>query len=108
MTMIKSMRIKKGDTVEVIAGKDRGKRGKVLRTHADENRVVVDGVNIVTKHIKSRRAGVPGERVQFPGKISVSNVMLVCPHTDKLTRIAYKVTEGGEKVRVSKKSGKEI
>lgn len=102
------MRIKKGDTVEIIAGKDRGKRGTVLRTHATESRVVVDGVNIVTKHVKARRAGMPGERVQFPGKIDVSNVMLVCPHTDKPTRVGYKVTDGGEKVRISKKSGKEI
>ena len=102
------MRIKKNDTVEVIAGKDRGKRGTVLRVYAGEQRVVVDGVNIVTKHVKARRAGTAGERIQFPGKIAVSNVMLVCPHTDKPTRIVYKVTDGGQKVRISKKSSKEI
>ncbi len=102
------MRIKKGDTVEVIAGKDRGKRGTVVRVHAAEHRVVVDGVNIITKHVKARQSGQRGERIQFPGKIDVSNVMLVCPHTDKPTRVGYKVTEGGQKVRISKKSGKEI
>ncbi len=103
-----SMRIKKGDLVEVIAGKDRGKRGKVLRTHPREERVVVEGVNIVTKHVKATRTGRSGERIQFPGKIHVSNVMLVCPHTQKPTRVGYKVTEGGQKVRISKKSGKEL
>ena len=102
------MRIKKGDTVEVIAGKDRGKRGKVLAVFARQERITVDGVNIVTKHIKPRMAGQKGERVQFPGTIHISNVMLVCPHTDKPTRVGYKVTEGGAKVRISKKSGKEI
>lgn len=102
------MRIKKGDTVEIMAGKDRGKRGKVMRTYAADNHVVVDGANSVTKHVKARRAGTSGERIQFSGKIDVSNVMLVCPHTDKPTRIGYKVTDGGQKVRVSKKSGKEI
>ncbi len=105
--MLKPMRIKKGDTVEVITGKDRGKRGTVTQVFPREERVVVDGVNIVTKHIKPR-AGKKGERVQFPGKIHVSNVMLVCPHTDKPTRIGYKVTDGGQKVRVSKRSGKEL
>lgn len=102
------MRIKKGDTVEVIAGKDSGKRGKVVRVYTADHCIVVDGVNIVTKHVKARRAGTSGERVQFPSKIDVSNVMLVCPHTDTLTRVGYKVTDGGQKVRISKKSGKEI
>ncbi len=102
------MRIKKGDTVEVIAGKDRGKRGTILRVYPAEGRVVVDGVNIVTKHVKVRRAGTSGERIQFPGKIDASNVMLVCPHTDKPTRVGYKITDGGQKVRISRKSGKEI
>lgn len=102
-----TMRIKKDDTVQITAGKDKGKRGKVLRVFPDVARVTVDGVNITTKHIKASRSG-SGERVQFPGKIHVSNVMLVCPHTDQPTRVGYKITDGGEKVRVAKKSGKEI
>ncbi len=102
------MRIKKGDTVVVIAGKDRGKRGTVTRVLPREERVVVEGVNIITKHVKPRQHGQSGERVQFPGAIHVSNVQLVCPHTDAPTRIGYKVTDGGQKVRISKRSGKEI
>ncbi len=102
-----TMRIKKGDTVQVMTGKDKGKQGKVLRVFPDRERVTVGGVNITTKHIKASRGG-SGERVQFPAPMHISNVMLVCPHTDKPTRIGYKITDGGEKVRVSKKSGKEI
>ena len=64
-----TMRIKKNDTVEIIAGKDRGKRGKVLRTYPSENRIVVDGVNMVTKHVKPTRGRKTGERIHFPGKI---------------------------------------
>ena len=102
-----ALRIKKGDLVQVIAGKDKGKRGKVLRVFPAESRVVVEGVQQVTKHVKSRVPGQPGERVQYWGKIHISNVMLVCPHTDKPTRVGYRVTDGG-KVRVSRRSGKEI
>ena len=85
------MKIKKGDQVEIIAGKDRGKRGKVIQVLATESRVVVEGEK--------------GERIERPAPLHVSNVMLVCPETGKPTRIGYRI-EGGEKVRISKKSGK--
>lgn len=101
------MKFKKGDEIEVIAGKDRGKRGKIVRLLLKEERIVVEGVNVMTKHRKARRDGAKGERIELPFPIHVSNAMLVCPHTGKPTRIGYAI-EGGEKVRVSRKSGKAI
>lgn len=101
------MKIKKGDQVEIIAGKDRGKRGTVLSVLPTRDRVIVEGQNLRKKHIKPRKQGTPGERVEIPGSIHISNVMLVCPHTGKPTRIGRKVS-GDNKVRVSKRSGKEI
>jgi large subunit ribosomal protein L24 len=100
-------KIHKGDQVEIIAGKDRGKRGKVLAVFAENDRVVVEGANIVTRHRRKQKDGTKGERIEAEGAFHVSNVMLVCPHTGKPTRVGFRV-EGGEKVRVSKKSGKVI
>ena len=99
------MKIKKGDQVEIIAGKDRGKRGKVIQVLATESRVVVEGANLVKRHRKPRKEGEKGERIERPAPLHVSNVMLVCPEAGKPTRIGYRI-EGGEKVRISKKSGK--
>lgn len=101
------MKIKKGDQIEVIAGKDLGKRGKVLFVLPKTERVVVKGINVLKHHIKSKREGENGQRIEKETPIHVSNVMLVCPHSGELTRIGYRV-EGGEKVRISKKSGKAI
>ena len=101
------LKIKKGDKVEVIAGKDKGKRGDVVTVFAKNNTVIVKKVNLVTKHIKARQAGQRGERITIEAPIHMSNVALVCPHTDKPTRVGFVVKEGA-KIRVSKKSGKEI
>jgi large subunit ribosomal protein L24 len=101
------MKLKKGDEIEVIAGKDRGKRGKISSVLPNDDKVVVDGVNVMKKHRKARRGGAKGERIEMPFPIHVSNVMLVCPHTGKPTRVGY-VIEGGEKIRISRKSGKQI
>lgn len=101
------MKIKKGDQVEIMAGKDRGKRGEVLRVLPKDGKVVVKGGNMMKRHQKARREGEKGERIEKEAPIDASNVMLVCPHTGKPTRVGYKV-EGGEKVRVSKRSGKAI
>ena len=101
------MKFKKGDEVEIIAGKDKGKRGSVSRTVPTLGRIVVDGVNIRKKHVKSRKEGQKGERIEVSAPFPVSKAMLVCPHTGKLTRIGYRM-EGGEKVRISKRSGKPI
>ena len=105
------MRIKVGDKVEVIAGEDKGERGDVLRVLASKNRVVVDGVNMVKKHQKAQNVGgrqTQGGIIEFEAPIAASNVMLVCPHTDSLTRIGVRRDDSGKPVRFSKKSGKDI
>lgn len=101
------LKIKKGDKVEVIAGKDRGKRGEVLAVSSQNMTVTVKKLGMITRHIKPKAAGQKGERITVEGPINISNVALVCPHTDKPTRVGFLVKEGA-KVRVSKKSGKEI
>jgi large subunit ribosomal protein L24 len=104
-------RIKKGDTVEVIAGKDKGLRGEVLRVVPKEDRVVVERVNIVKKHqspVQAGRSQVQPGIIEFEAPIHISNVMLVCPHTDERTRVGFRINEQGRKVRVSKKSGQDI
>lgn len=101
------MKIKKGDQVEIIAGKDSGKRGEVLHVFPITEKVAVKGANIMKRHIRSSRDGEKGQRIEKEAPIHISNVMLVCPHTGKPTRIGYKM-EGGEKVRMSKQSGKVI
>jgi large subunit ribosomal protein L24 len=101
------MKIKKGDQVEVIAGKDKGKRGKVERTLPALGKVVVEGLNLRKKHVRARREGERGQRVEVAAPLDVSNVMLVCPHTDKPTRVGYRL-DGDRKIRISKRAGKEI
>ncbi|GAB4480498.1 MAG: 50S ribosomal protein L24 [Anaerolineae bacterium] len=104
------MKIKKGDTVEVIAGNDKGARGRVLRVIPREQRVVVEGVNIRKKHQRPMQAGRAQTQagiIQFEAPIHVSNVMLIDPETDKPTRVGIR-REGGRRVRYAKKSGQEI
>ncbi len=103
-------RIKKGDTVEVIAGKDIGQRGEVLSVLPKVNRVVVEKVNIVKKHQKQQqtRSGVRQGIVQFEAPIDLSNVMLVCKACDQRTRVGFRVDEEGKKVRVCKKCGQDV
>ena len=110
-----SLNVKKGDTVVVISGKDKGKKGKILVARPDEERVVVQNAAMVTRHVKPRKQGQPGGRIEQESPIHASNVMLVCPKCDKPTRIAHKIKEieiSGEKkqksVRVCKKCGKVI
>lgn len=101
------MRIKKGDTVKVIAGKDKGATGKVLKTFPKEDKVVVEKVNMVTKHIKPRGPKNPGGIDKKEAPIHVSNVMYLDSKTGKGTRIGYKI-ENGKKIRVKKSDGQEI
>ncbi|MFZ1735688.1 MAG: 50S ribosomal protein L24 [Candidatus Moraniibacteriota bacterium] len=101
------MKFKKGDEVEIITGKDKGKRGPVSRTVPTLGQIVVEGVNVRKKHIKSRKEGQKGERVEISSPFSISKAMLVCPHTGKLTRIGYQM-ESGEKIRISKRANKPI
>jgi large subunit ribosomal protein L24 len=104
-------RIKKGDTVEVIAGKDLGERGEVLTMLPKEDRVVVQGVNNLKRHRKARQAGnqqIPAQIVEFEGAIHLSNVMLVCPSCGKKARVGFRVRDDGRKVRVCKKCNSDI
>jgi len=101
------MKIKKGDTVQITAGKDRGSRGEVLLVLPALEKIVVKGVNILKRHIRAKKDGKKGERIEKEAPVHVSNVMLVCPHTGTPTRVGWKI-EGGEKVRISKKANKAI
>ena len=99
--MQKVLNVKKGDTVVVITGKDAGKKGKVVASYPKKNRVVVEGVNIITKHRKPRSAQDKGGIVKHEGTIDVSNVMIVCPSCGKATRVKHTVVDG-KNVRVCK------
>ena len=99
------MRIKRDDQVLVISGKDKGKRGSVIRILVDKNRIVVEGVNMVTRHIKAQPGVAQTGIVQGEGSIAISNVMLIDPETGLAGRAGQKVLEDGTKVRVVK-SGK--
>jgi large subunit ribosomal protein L24 len=99
-------RVKKGDTVVVIAGKDLGERGEVLAVYPKLDRVTVQGVNIVKKHEKARQAGnqqIPAQIVSVENPLHLSNVMVVCPSCGKPTRIGFRTLEDGQKTRVCKK-----
>ena len=102
-----AMNVKKGDTVIVLSGKDKGKQGKVLGTVPSEAKVVVEGINKVTCHIKPRKQGEEGGIIQKETPIYACKVMTVCPKCSKATRVAHKV-EGGKKTRVCKKCGAEL
>lgn len=102
------MKIKKGDTVQIMAGKDAGKTGKVTQVLPKENKVVVEGANVMVKHIKAQSSDQKGQRLEFFAPLDASNVMLVDPKTQKPTRVGYKVLENGQKVRIAKKSGEEL
>lgn len=104
-------RIKKGDTVQVIAGKDKGFRGEVIAMLNKDNRVIVNGVNIVKKHEKARQVGnqqIPAQIAEVEAPLHLSNVMLVCPNCDEMTRVGYDIKEDGYKTRVCKKCNEDI
>ncbi len=101
------MKLKKGDTVVVIAGKDKGKQGEVIRTIPSENRAVVRGVNVAKRHQK-QAAGQEGGIVSKELPIHVSNLALRDPKDGKPTRVGYKTLADGKKVRVAKRSGEVI
>lgn len=101
------MKIKKNDQVKILAGKDRGKSGKVLRVLSAENKIIIEGLNIVKKHVKARKEGESGQRIEIPGKLNISNAMLVCPKCGKATRIGYKIV-GENKMRICKQCKAEL
>ncbi|MCU0679863.1 MAG: 50S ribosomal protein L24 [Planctomycetes bacterium] len=101
------MKIKKGDKVKMLAGKDKGKNGKVLQVFPKEGRVSVEGLNVLIKHLRPRRQGEKGQRLEFPGSVNISNVAILCSKCGKQTRVAYKI-EGDKKHRICKKCGESI
>ncbi len=101
------MEIKLNDTVIIIAGKDKGKSGKVNEVFPKTNRIIVEGLNIVKKHVKPKKEGEKGQRVEIPRSIDVSNVKLVCSKCKQATRIGHRILENG-KTRTCKKCNQEI
>jgi len=97
-----TMRLKKGDTVKILGGKDRGKTGTILHALPEAGRVVIDGLNVFKKHSRPRRQGEKGQMVLVPRPMPASKVMLVCPNCKQPTRIGARV-EGARKVRFCKK-----
>ena len=101
------MKYRIGDSVVVILGKDRGKKGTLSRILKSKERVIVEGVNRTIKHVKGRE-GDPGERVEFFAPIHVSNIAVVDSTNNKPSRIGYSLDPAGKKIRIYKKSGKEV
>ncbi len=97
--------VRKGDTVVVVAGKERGKKGKVLRVIPDKGRVVVERLNLIKKHQRPTQKVRQGGIIEREGSIHLSNVMLVDPSSDKPTRVGMKALADGKKVRVARRSG---
>ena len=102
-----AMNIKKGDTIVVLSGKDKGKQGKVLGTVPKSTKIVAEGINMVTCHVKPRRQGEEGGIVKREAAIAACKVQVVCPKCNKGTRVAHKI-EGGKKTRVCKHCGAEL
>jgi large subunit ribosomal protein L24 len=105
--MANKLKVKKGDEVVVIAGKDKGKKGKILLVMPEDRRVVVSGINMVKRHSKPSRAGAGGI-VEKEAPLHVSNVALADPKTGKPSRVGFKTMADGKKMRVAKKSGEVI
>ena len=101
------MKLKKGDNVKIISGKDRGKTGKVLKVFLDEGRLLVEGVNMRKKHERAKRQDKKGEVITRPAPVSIANAMMVCPKCGKPSRVGYKI-DGKQKARVCKKCGGEM
>ena len=104
------MNIKKGDIVLITSGKDRTKKGKVIQVLPKDNRIVIEGINIVKKHVRARREGEKGQRVEVPRPLDASNVKLICPKCKKPTRIEHKLLSKKQekRIRVCKKCNQEI
>jgi len=101
------MRIKKGDQVIIISGKDKGKRSKVMQAFPKERRILVEGVNMKKKRVRPKKSGEKGQMVQIAASIDISNAQLICPKCGKPARVGYKSNEN-KKYRVCKKCGQDI
>ncbi len=103
-----TIKLKKGDRVRVLTGKDRGKEGVIMRVLPKDNKVIVDGVNVAKKHQRARTATSQGGIIDKDMPIPVPNVALLSPSDGKPTRVGYKVLEDGTKIRVCRRTGAEI
>lgn len=101
------MKVKKGDTVLIISGKNKGRRGKVLQALPKEDRILVEGVNLRKKHQKPRKSGEKGQILELPGSISASSVKILCSACRKAVKTGYKIIDK-KKYRICKKCGQEI
>jgi len=101
------MKIHKNDTVLIISGKDKGEKGKVLETFPQKSKILVEGMNLMKKHQRPKRAGEKGQIIELSKPLNVSNVKLICSKCGKATRIGYKVIEK-KKFRICKKCGQEV
>ena len=96
------MKLKLGDTVQMLAGKDKGKKGKILKLFTNSSKITVEKINLITKHIK-KSSTKAGERIRYEAPTYASKAILVCPKCGKTTRIAYKKLENGKKQRICRK-----
>jgi len=101
------MKLKIGDEVQILAGKDKGKKGKITKLLRNSNKIVVEKVNIITKHIK-KTAQKAGEIIKYEAPIDATNASIVCPKCKKTTRIGHKKLENGKKQRICKKCGESV
>jgi large subunit ribosomal protein L24 len=101
------MKIKKGDLVQIIQGKDRGKKGKILQVLPKEEKVIVEGLNLMVKNVRARREKEKGQRVKYNAPLNLSNVLIVCKKCNKPRRAGYKLV-GDKKIRICNKCKEEI
>jgi large subunit ribosomal protein L24 len=102
------LKIRKNDRVKIVKGKDRGKTGKVLRINSKEDKVYIEGANIISKHTRQQDQNKPGGIIKKEGPINISNIRLICPNCGKAARVGFVVGESGEKARVCKKCNQQI
>ncbi|HVX16622.1 MAG TPA: 50S ribosomal protein L24 [Acidimicrobiales bacterium] len=102
------LKIRKGDRVQVLTGKDKGKEGVVSRVIPERNRVIVDGINVARRHQKARNMNEPGGIIDKDMPIHVSNLALISPKDGRPTRVGYKINDDGTKVRVCRRTGAEL
>lgn len=101
------MKLKKGDNVLIISGKDKGRTAKILKSLVKEKRILVDGINTKRKHIKPKKEGEKGQVISVAAPLDISNVKLICPKCGKATRVGYKIN-GDRKFRICKKCNSEV
>ena len=101
------MKIKKNDTILIISGKDRGRKGKVIEAFPKQGRLLIEGINLRKKHVKPKKSGEKGQIVETPAPLNASDVKLICPKCGKAVRTGYKL-EGEKKYRACKKCGQEV